>query len=109
MAAPAKEKGLISGFEATLDAHFEAMVSDESFKVPGVVVLARRGKDTYTYSGARLIHSWSGRGQVLVRVLLCRLVRIVAATGAGTAKHLGLPTWLLVGPWRGMPCFGCGQ
>ena len=49
MAAPAKEKGLIPGFEATLDAHFEAMVSDETFKVPGVVVLARRGKDTYVY------------------------------------------------------------
>jgi hypothetical protein len=44
-----KEKGLAPGFEATLDAHFEAMVSDESFKVPGVVVLARRGKDTYAY------------------------------------------------------------
>jgi CubicO group peptidase (beta-lactamase class C family) len=47
-AAAAKEKGLLPGFEATLDAHFEAMVSDEAFKVPGVVVLAKRGKDTYS-------------------------------------------------------------
>ena len=47
-AAAAKEKGLLPDFEATLDAHFEAMVSDEAFKVPGVVVLAKRGKDTYS-------------------------------------------------------------
>lgn len=51
MADACKEKGLVPDFEATLDAHFEAMVSDESFKVPGVVVLARRGKDTYLLCG----------------------------------------------------------
>ena len=46
----AKAKGLVPGFEATLDAHFEAMVSNEDFKVPGVCVLARRGKDVYSKS-----------------------------------------------------------
>lgn len=40
----AKEKGLVPGFEATLDAHFEAMVSNKDFQVPGVCVLAKRGK-----------------------------------------------------------------
>ena len=38
------KKGLIPGFEATLDAHFEALVSNEDFKVPvSPVGLGRRG------------------------------------------------------------------
>ena len=47
MASAAPVKGLSDGFEAKLDAHFQAMVSDPAFPVPGVVVQLRRGPDSY--------------------------------------------------------------
>ena len=34
LGAAMAKKGLIPGFEATLDAHFEALVSNEDVKVP---------------------------------------------------------------------------
>jgi hypothetical protein len=41
-------KGLADGYEAALDAHFEDMVSNPAFPVPGVVVHLRRGADVYS-------------------------------------------------------------
>ena len=43
-------KGLVDDYEARLDAHFQSMVSDADFCVPGVVVHLRRGSDIYTKS-----------------------------------------------------------
>jgi CubicO group peptidase (beta-lactamase class C family) len=43
-------KGLVDDYEAQLDAHFQSMVSDADFCVPGVVVHLRRGSDIYTKS-----------------------------------------------------------
>lgn len=47
---PGSGKGLVGDYEEQLDAHFQAMVTNPDFPVPGVVVQLRRGSDTYAKS-----------------------------------------------------------